>query len=70
MTRMKLGNLTIEFGQEVFKAVITACAEMNVFSPTAKCVVPELWNFEEGRKATLAEGVNQLKEINKSRYFN
>ncbi|XP_059431544.1 factor of DNA methylation 4-like [Corylus avellana] len=53
----KLKNLKDEYGDEVYDAVRTALKEMNEYNPSGRYVVSELWNFKEGRKATLKEGV-------------
>lgn len=52
----KLKELRNEFGEELFKAVTTALLEMNEYNASGRYVVPELWNFKEGRKAKLHEG--------------
>lgn len=56
----KLKGLKNEFGDEVYNAVIKAVKEMNEYNPSGRYPVPELWNFKEGRKATLKEGVSHL----------
>ncbi|XVF20041.1 hypothetical protein REPUB_Repub11eG0164000 [Reevesia pubescens] len=56
----KLIVIKTEFGDEVYTAVTTALAEMNEYNPSGRYVVPELWNFSGGRRATLAEGVEYL----------
>ncbi|XVE59257.1 hypothetical protein DITRI_Ditri05aG0031500 [Diplodiscus trichospermus] len=49
-----------ELGCEVYSAVTTALKEMNEYNPSGRYIVPELWNFNEGKKATLTEGVLYL----------
>ncbi|XP_040992286.1 factor of DNA methylation 4-like [Juglans microcarpa x Juglans regia] len=53
----KLKNLKNEFGDEVYVAVTTALKEVNEYNASGRYIVPELWNFKEGKKATLKEGV-------------
>lgn len=55
-----LKNLKNEYGDEVYKAVVTALMEMNEYNPSGRYTVLELWNFKEGRKATLKEGVAHI----------
>lgn len=55
-----LKNLKNEYGDEVHKAVVTALMEMNEYNPSGRYTVMELWNFKEGRKATLKEGVAHI----------
>lgn len=46
-----------EKGYEIYTAVITALKELNDYNPSGRYVISELWNFKEGRKATLKEGI-------------
>ena len=46
-----------EWGDEVYKSVVTALRELNEYNPAGRCPVPELWNFKAGRRATLSESV-------------
>ncbi|KAG8471492.1 hypothetical protein CXB51_036162 [Gossypium anomalum] len=56
----KLVELKIELGDEAYDAVTMALKQMNEYNPSGRYIVPELWNFNEGRKATLTEGVQHL----------
>ncbi|KAK8515734.1 hypothetical protein V6N13_139295 [Hibiscus sabdariffa] len=56
----KLIQVKAEFGDEVYGAVTVALKQMNEYNPSGRYIVPELWNFQEGRKATLTEGVQHL----------
>lgn len=47
-------------GDEVYAAVATALLEMEEYSPRGRYVVPELWNYREGRKASVEEGIQQI----------
>lgn len=51
-------GLKKEFGEEVFNAVTAALTEINEYNPSGRYIISELWNFTEGRKASLREGVS------------
>lgn len=59
----KLQELRKELGEEVFKAVTQALKERNEYNGSGRYIVPELWHFKEGRKATLKEGVLYLLNL-------
>lgn len=67
----KLKDLKNQLGEEVYKAVTTALMELNDYNPSGRYIIPELWNFKEGRKASLKEGVvfmlNKWKPLRKRR---
>ncbi|KAJ6703066.1 RIBONUCLEASE P SUBUNIT P38 [Salix viminalis] len=51
----ELRNLKQEWGDVIYTAVVTALNELEEYNPSGRYVVSELWNFKEGRKATLKE---------------
>ena len=53
----KLNDLRKELGDEVYKAVTAALMEINEYNPSGRSIISELWNYPEGRRATLEEGV-------------
>lgn len=58
----KLKKLKNEFGNEVYDAVTTALMELNEYNPSGRYVIPELWNYNRKRRATLKEGVAYIVE--------
>ncbi|PNX69981.1 XH/XS domain protein, partial [Trifolium pratense] len=56
----KLKKLKLEWGDEVFSAVVTALEEVNEYNPSGRYSVSELWNFKEKRKATLKEVITHI----------
>ncbi|XP_021295466.1 protein INVOLVED IN DE NOVO 2-like [Herrania umbratica] len=59
----KLRDLRNEMGNEVYKVVISAIKEINEYNPSGRYIISELWNYGEGRKATLQEGVIYLLKL-------
>ncbi|TVU21925.1 hypothetical protein EJB05_31596, partial [Eragrostis curvula] len=56
----KLKQLQAEYGDDLYNAVTTALIEMNEYNPSGRYPVHELWNFREGRRATVMEGLRCL----------
>ncbi|KAJ3676848.1 hypothetical protein LUZ60_002572 [Juncus effusus] len=56
----RLTELRAELGQDAYNAVATALLEMNEYNPSGRYTVKELWNFKEGRKASLKEVVDYV----------
>ncbi|CAM8917202.1 unnamed protein product [Rhodiola kirilowii] len=59
----KLKSLREDLGEDVFVAVTTASKEINEYNPSGRYIITELWNFEQGRKAKLQEGVALLVKL-------
>ncbi|GJN37494.1 hypothetical protein PR202_gb26459 [Eleusine coracana subsp. coracana] len=64
----ELKQLLVEYGADVCGAVKTALSKMYEHNPGGRYAVPELWNFDEGRKATVKEGIKYLfRKLRKKR---
>ncbi|CAN0837446.1 Protein INVOLVED IN DE NOVO 2 [Linum grandiflorum] len=59
----RLNGLRKEVGQEAYDAVRSAWMEINEYNPSGRYITSEIWNYKEGRKATLKEGVTFLLEV-------
>ncbi|GLT75422.1 hypothetical protein SLA2020_471510 [Shorea laevis] len=59
----KLQDLKHEMGVDVYLAVIAALKEINEYNPSGRYIISELWNYADGRKATLKEGVVHLLKM-------
>lgn len=56
----KLKGLRIEYGEVVYKAVAKALTEMEEYNSSGRYEVLEIWNWKEGRKATLKEIIQYI----------
>lgn len=64
----KLEELRTTWGEAAFKAVVDASMELNEYNPSGRYVVSELWNFKEGKKASLKEVIQyMIKELKTSK---
>lgn len=59
----ELKKLKVEVGDEAYQAVVTALLELNEHNPAGRYPVPELWNYKQGRRATLKEGLSLLFKL-------
>ncbi|KAE8681191.1 Protein INVOLVED IN DE NOVO 2 [Hibiscus syriacus] len=59
----KLRDLKDQLGNEVYKSVTSSIKEINEYNPSGRYIISELWNYGEGRKATLKEGVMFLLKL-------
>lgn len=48
------------WGEEAYEVVIKALMELNDYNPSGRFVVSELWNYKEGRRASLKEAIEYL----------
>ncbi|KAL6581055.1 hypothetical protein OROMI_006978 [Orobanche minor] len=56
----KLKDLKENYGDEVYNAVTGALYEINEYNPSGRYIISELWNYNDGRRASLNEGVEVL----------
>ncbi|KAJ6317670.1 hypothetical protein OIU76_013252 [Salix suchowensis] len=52
----KLSRLRDDMGDEAYMSVTASLIQVNEYNPSGRYIVSELWNYKEGRKATLGEG--------------
>ncbi|KAJ4825294.1 hypothetical protein Tsubulata_012520 [Turnera subulata] len=62
----KLKKLKEDVGEGADNAVAKALMEMNEYNPSGRYPTSELWNYKQGRKASLAEGVSSVLKKLKS----
>ncbi|CAL1387350.1 unnamed protein product [Linum trigynum] len=60
----RLSGLKKQVGEEAYKAVASALMEINEYNPSGRYIISEVWNYKEGRRATLKEGVTFLLDVN------
>ncbi|KAE8781370.1 protein INVOLVED IN DE NOVO 2-like [Hordeum vulgare] len=58
----KLSKLRSQYDDNVCNAVKDALRELNEYSPGERCIMNEVWNFREGRKATTTEVITCILE--------
>lgn len=56
----KLNGLKKRYGNGVYNSVVAALTEINVYNPSGGYATSELWNYKEGRRASLDEGIQFL----------
>ncbi|KAF7027743.1 hypothetical protein CFC21_039762 [Triticum aestivum] len=57
-----LSKLPFDYGDSVCNAVKDALRELNEYSPDKRRIMNEVWNFREGRKATMTEVITCILE--------
>ena len=67
----KLEGLRSEYGEMVYKAVENALMELENYNSSGRYAVSEIWNWKEGRRASLKEAIQyitkQLKSFKRKR---
>ncbi|CAN1338817.1 Factor of DNA methylation 3 [Linum perenne] len=59
----RLNSLKKEYGEEAYNAVKSALMEINEYNPSGRYIISEVWNYKDGRRATLKEGVAFLLDV-------
>lgn len=59
----KLKSVKRDLGDEVYKVVTAALADINNYNTNKRLFKEDLWNFSESRKATLKEEVSCFLNI-------
>ncbi|KAF4353746.1 hypothetical protein F8388_024315 [Cannabis sativa] len=66
-----LRNLRKEWGETIYGTVVTGLKEIKEYNLNGRYIVPELWNFKEGRKATVKEVITfsllNMKKLKRKR---
>ena len=55
-----LNELKNDLGEGAYKAVVQALSEINEHNPSGRYLTSVVWNYKEGRRASLKEGVQFL----------
>ncbi|KAI4356030.1 hypothetical protein L6164_000083 [Bauhinia variegata] len=56
----ELKGLRIEYGEKAYKAVVNALMELEEYNPNGRYAISEVWNWKEGRKASLKEIIQYI----------
>ncbi|RVW49264.1 Factor of DNA methylation 1 [Vitis vinifera] len=56
----ELKELRNDLGEAAYKAVTKALLELEEYNPSGRYEVPELWNYKEGKKASLVETIEYV----------
>lgn len=56
----RLEDLRKEWGKEAYRAVVDTLVDLNEYNSGLRYSIPEIWNFDEGRRAHLKEVIQYL----------
>ncbi|KAK7290181.1 hypothetical protein RIF29_04412 [Crotalaria pallida] len=56
----KLNGLRSEIGVAAYNAVVTALKEINEYNPSGRYISSQIWNYGQGRVASMKEGIQVL----------